>query len=177
MSATPTRIPPPSGTEGPWYGTDIDVAIDDFSAAAVRSSSVDPITTEVVRLRCARYHDCRLCQSLRYEPALDAGLDEQLAAKVDVYEASDLDEHLKAALRLTDAVIVDPRRVDPALRAQLHEHFTDEQIAELMLDIVKWSFQKVLVALQLEAPVRPGLSVLAFDERGDARIGEPLPAA
>jgi hypothetical protein len=176
MSIAAPRIPPPAGTGGHWYGTDIDQAIDSFSAAAVRASTLDPITTEMVRLRCARYHDCRLCQSLRYEPALRAGLDETLNAKIDNYEGSDLDERYKVALRLTDAVIVDPQSLDPALREQLHTHFTDEQIAELMLDIVKWSFQKVLVALQLDVPVRAGLSVLTFDPNGNPSIGEPIEA-
>ena len=29
-----------------------------FAAAAVRRGAVDPITTELVRLRCATFHDC-----------------------------------------------------------------------------------------------------------------------
>ncbi|MEL6892696.1 MAG: hypothetical protein AAFP84_13945 [Actinomycetota bacterium] len=29
-----------------------------FAAAAVRNDAVDPLTTELVRLRCASYHDC-----------------------------------------------------------------------------------------------------------------------
>jgi hypothetical protein len=29
-----------------------------FSAAVVRLDMVDPETTELVRLRCANYHDC-----------------------------------------------------------------------------------------------------------------------
>lgn len=33
-------------------------ALMDFAAAAVRNDSVDPVTTELVRLRCATYHDC-----------------------------------------------------------------------------------------------------------------------
>jgi hypothetical protein len=169
-----TRIPPPEVAGVHWYGTPIDQAIDEFSASAVRASSVDAITTEVVRLRCARYHDCRLCQSLRTAGSLAAGLDETLAAKVDHYEGSDLPDRLKAALRLTDAVILDPSGADPALRAQVREHFTDEQIAELLHDIVKWSFQKVLVALRLDVPPRDGLSVLHFDDRGDPSIGEAL---
>lgn len=174
MSTVP-RIPPPQGADGPLYGTEIDHAIDAFAAAAMRATTVDPITTEVVRLRCGRYHDCRLCQSLRTDTALAEGLDETLASKVDHYESSDLPEHLKAALALTDAVIVDPSSADAALRARVREHFSDEQIAELLHDIVKWSFQKVLVALRLDAPVREGLSVLSFDENGDARIEGALP--
>lgn len=30
----------------------------EFAAAAVRNDAVDPITTELVRLTCASYHDC-----------------------------------------------------------------------------------------------------------------------
>ena len=33
-------------------------ALGEFAAAAVRNEAVDPITTELVRLRCAAYHDC-----------------------------------------------------------------------------------------------------------------------
>lgn len=29
-----------------------------FAAAVVRLGGVDPVTTELVRLRCAGYHDC-----------------------------------------------------------------------------------------------------------------------
>ncbi|CAB4881555.1 unannotated protein [freshwater metagenome] len=171
---TATRIPLPTTAGVHWYGTEIDEAIDVFSATAVLATSLDPITSEVVRLRCARYHDCRLCQSLRWENALDAGLDEQLARKVDGYETSDLDERLKVALRLTDRVIVDPSLVDEELRADLRAHFTDEQIAEILHDIVKWSFQKVLVALRLDLPVREGLSVLSFDDAGAPSIGAAI---
>jgi hypothetical protein len=34
-------------------------ALDGWQAAVVRLSRLDPVTTELVRLRCARYHDCR----------------------------------------------------------------------------------------------------------------------
>lgn len=34
-------------------------ALMQYAAAAVRLGSVDPVTTELVRLRCARWHNCR----------------------------------------------------------------------------------------------------------------------
>ena len=34
-------------------------ALSTWQAAVVRLAAVDPVTTELVRLRCARYHDCR----------------------------------------------------------------------------------------------------------------------
>lgn len=33
-------------------------ALGGFAAAAVRLGAVDPVTTEIVRLRCAKHHDC-----------------------------------------------------------------------------------------------------------------------
>jgi hypothetical protein len=33
-------------------------ALGAWQAAVVRLDTVDPVTTELVRLRCARYHDC-----------------------------------------------------------------------------------------------------------------------
>lgn len=33
-------------------------ALGAWQAAVVRLCAVDPVTTELVRLRCARYHDC-----------------------------------------------------------------------------------------------------------------------
>jgi hypothetical protein len=37
---------------------DLRAALGSFAASVVRLSAVDPVTTELVRLRCAHYHDC-----------------------------------------------------------------------------------------------------------------------
>ncbi len=37
---------------------DLRRALGGFAAATVRLPSVDPVTTEIVRLRCAHHHDC-----------------------------------------------------------------------------------------------------------------------
>ena len=39
-------------------GADLSRALNEWAAAAVRLDAVDPITAEIVRLRCARHHDC-----------------------------------------------------------------------------------------------------------------------
>ena len=43
-------------------GTAIDprlgMALNAIAAATVRLAQVDPVTTEVVRIRCAQHHDC-----------------------------------------------------------------------------------------------------------------------
>jgi hypothetical protein len=169
-----SRIPLPADPTVPWYGTPLDYAINTFAASTMRLDALDPIVTELVRLKCARYHDCRLCQSLRLGAALDAGLDETMADKIDRFELSDLDERIKVALRLTDAMIIAPGSVDTTLAEQVREWFSPQQIMELALDIMKWGQQKAQVSLRIEVPPRGELSLLQFDEAGDAVLGEAL---
>ncbi len=45
----------PLGTRG---DIDLAAALRGFAAAVVRLDALDPVTTELVRLRCARHHDC-----------------------------------------------------------------------------------------------------------------------
>jgi alkylhydroperoxidase family enzyme len=83
-------------------------ALTEYQDAVVRGEVLDPVLTELVRLRCARTHNCRICQTLRLADARDAGADDAMTAAVDRYETSDLDERTKAALRVTDALITMP---------------------------------------------------------------------
>jgi hypothetical protein len=95
------------------------------------------------------------------------GLDEAMAAKVDHYEDSDLSERHKLALRLADALMTQPGAISNALRDGLHRWFTRDQITELTVDVMKWNYQKVAVALGIDDEVRPGeLTDLIFDEAG-----------
>jgi len=40
-------------------------ALDRYQEAVVRGTALDPVVTEMVRLRCARTHNCRICKTLR----------------------------------------------------------------------------------------------------------------
>jgi hypothetical protein len=63
--------------------------------------------------------------------------------------------------------MTDPAGVSADLRERLARHFSREQIIELALDVMKWSYQKVPVALGLDAEVVPGeLTDLVFDPEG-----------
>ena len=104
---------------------------------------------------------------MRLAVAKHEGLDEEMAAKVQHYERSDLSDRHKAALRLADALMTQPGAIDATLREELRRHFSDEQLLELTLDVMKWNYQKVSVALGVDAEVRPGeLTDLVFDENG-----------
>jgi alkylhydroperoxidase family enzyme len=148
-------------------------------AAVARLRAVDPLTTEIVRLRGARAHDCRLCKSLRnVQPASD-GVDETLYDQIDHYATSDLSERHQVALRCTDALIwpahAFPEDVAHALRA----HFTDAQVVELLFDVARNAANKIAVAFGADAPhVVEGVEYFDTDERGELHYGlTPAPSA
>ena len=90
-----------------------------------------------------------------------------MADKVNNYAASDLAQAQQAALELADALMTQPADIDAALVARLGSHFTPDQIVELTLDIMKWNYQKVAVALRVDVEVSPGELVdLRFDTDG-----------
>ncbi len=173
MTSHQPRLPRGELTPGLSVDGPLERAIGDFAAAVVRAGTVDPLITELVRLRCAQIHDCRLCGSLRTEDALKQGFDESMQRKIASYESSDFSPDVIAALRLCDAMILDPASADAALKAELERHFSAEQIAEICLDVMKWSQQKALVALRIEEPPWEQATVLSFDERGNPCFGGP----
>ena len=84
------------------------------------------------------------------------------------YQVSDLPERHKAALRLADALMTQPGDLGADLLGQLHRHFRPDEVLELTLDVMKWNYQKVSVALGLDADVAAGaLTDLAFDADGN----------
>ena len=159
---------------GSISGNIIGEAIADFAAAAVLATDVDPITSELVRLRCAQTHHCRLCGSLRQRTALDAGFDETMADRVARYETAGFANAQVMALRLCDVLIMQPADATDVLRADLARYFSPTQIAEICFDVVKWSQQKALVAMQADAPPWEGVHILDFDPRGHPVFSGPV---
>jgi len=105
--------------------------------------------------------------SLRLAVAKQHGFDENMADEVDHYESSDLAERHKVALRVADALMSQPGSISPQLRSQVQEYFSEPEILELTLDVMKWNYQKVSVALGIDAEVTPGqLTDLHFDSTG-----------
>jgi hypothetical protein len=90
-----------------------------------------------------------------------------MAAKVNGYGDTDLAEAQQAALRLADLLMTQPGQIDDNLARELRRHFTDEELVELTLDVMKWNYQKVAVALRVDVEVVPGeLTDLVFDLKG-----------
>lgn len=172
------RIPPPAdGTS--TYGLPVDRGYENFAASvALELTSLDAITAEMIRLRCATYHDCRVCSSLRSADARDSGFDEPAAARVREHDYDELPEAQAAALQFADAMLTNPSEIDMQLVKCLRSHFSDEQIAEIILDVARWSFQKVKVALRLDAARWQGIATLSYDGNGRPVLsGSRLPDA
>ena len=81
------RLPePPAGVSRqsvePWQDPAIAAGLAEWQRTVLRLDALDPVTTEVVRLRCASNHDCRFCRTVRLEVDGGRAVDEETAAVV-----------------------------------------------------------------------------------------------
>ncbi|HTM85787.1 MAG TPA: carboxymuconolactone decarboxylase family protein [Mycobacterium sp.] len=124
-----------------------------FMPAVARQRGLDAVTSEVVRLRGAAQHNCRLCKSLRETTALDAGGSEPLYDEIEQFEDSRLlSERQRVALRYVDALIWTPAHIDAEVAAGVRRHFTDDEAVELTLDVMRNAGNKIAVSLDADAP-------------------------
>lgn len=145
-----------------------DAVFDGFLPAVARLRDLDALTSEVVRLRGAAQHNCRLCKSLRETTALDAGGSETLYGDIERFEASELlTDRQKAALRYADALIWSPGHIDRGIVAAVRAQFSDDEGAELTFDVMRNASNKVAVALAGDAPrVESGTEQYLLDVDG-----------
>jgi alkylhydroperoxidase family enzyme len=161
---------PGNGGEPAWdHDTDpIGALLNDFVPAVARMRALDPVTTEVVRLRGATQHNCRLCKSLRDSNALDAGGSETMYGDIERYESSErLSDMHKAALRYVDALIWTPSRIDAEVAAGVRMHFSEDAAFELTLDVMRNASNKIAVSLAADGPRVPeGTELYRIDADG-----------
>ena len=145
-----------------------DVLFNRFLPGVARLRALDPVTTEIVRLRGATQHNCRLCKSRREGHALDAGGSESLYDQIELYETSgELTERHKAALRYVDAMIWSPATIKPDVAAGVRAHFTEAEAFELTADVMRNAANKIMVSLGADAPrVQQGTERFLVDEDG-----------
>jgi alkylhydroperoxidase family enzyme len=150
---------------------DLWALVEGFMQTVARLDALDPTTTELVRLRGARQHDCRLCASRRSVAAIDAGADDATFAAVDHYAESDLPDATKAALALTDAMIWTPDAIPAEVVADVRRLLSDAQAVELVLDVVRNAANKIAVALGADAPeVTEGVQLFVMDPEGNLEV-------
>lgn len=147
-------LPPIADPDG-WdhSGDPVDLLLNRFASSVGARRELDPVMTEVVRLRGAAAHNCRLCKSLREGTALDAGGNESLYSEIELYESSTLlDDRQKAALRYVDALVWTPSRIPADVPAGVRAHFSDAEATEITLDVMRNGINKIAVALGGDAP-------------------------
>jgi hypothetical protein len=157
------------------YETDpSQVLLGEFVPAVARLRALDPLTTEVVRLRGAVAHNCRLCQSLREEHALDTGGSEPLYAEIQDFEHSEqLSAAHRAALRYVDALVWAPSTIAVEVARGVRKHFSEDACIELTLDVMRNATNKIAVALGADAPrVASGTERYVVDEDGQTVFAE-----
>jgi alkylhydroperoxidase family enzyme len=146
---------PPIVDPAEWdHATDpVDLLLNTFAPTVGALRFLDPVTTEVIRLRGAVQHDCRLCKSLREGAALDAGGTEPMYADIERYETSPLlDARHKVALRYVDALIWTPSAIGADVAAGVRAHFSDTDSLEITFDVMRNATNKIAVALGGDAP-------------------------
>jgi alkylhydroperoxidase family enzyme len=151
---------------------DLWTSLEAFMRTVARMDALDPLTTEIVRLRGARAHQCRLCQSIRSVRAANAGADETVYDAIDRYENSALEERHKVALRLVDAFVWQPVAYPPELASQVARSFSYDETVEIVFDIVRNAANKIAVLFEADAPhVTDGVEFYDVDAAGDLVYG------
>ncbi len=145
-----------------------DLVFNTFLPTVARLHELDALTAEVVRLRGATQHNCRLCKSLRETTALNAGGTETLYQDIEWFEESaQLTDRQKAALRYADALIWTPSHIEAGVADGVRAHFADAEAIELTLDVMRNASNKVAVALGGDAPrVEQGTEEYLLDVDG-----------
>ena len=109
---------------------------------------IEPRLLELMRVRGAHLNACTYCATVRLQPVAEEVKTKEAALGVcdisgmtkaqavgalrDKLITSEFTPREAAALSLVDRIVVDPHSVDDALFAELRQHFSDEEIIELI---------------------------------------------
>ena len=157
-----------------WPTTAIEVdpdpmgAIMAMLAAVGRLREVDPVTKELVRLRGARLHRCRRCQSVRNVAAIEAGATTELLDADDPTTVATLAPGTRAAIDLVDAVFVGRPGLDDELFGRLTQSYDEIELVELVDYLLRNATNKIPVAFAADdAIVDSGFEYQVIDADGE----------
>ncbi len=138
-----------------------------FSAlnAAVMEGSVTPGFKRLLGYVSSRVTGCRYCMAHTIHGAGHNGIDEAKLAAVWDYPTSPLfSEAERAALDFAVAAAAVPNAVDDAIFARLKEHWSEEQIVEILATVAMYGFlnrwNDSLATELEEAPLETGEKLL-----------------
>ena len=148
-------VHPAAATTNPW------AAHERFLLEVAKLSALDPVTSELVRLRGARAHDCRLCQSRRNVSAIDQ------AGRSDLFDDNDprgISRPQALTLEVVDAFVWQPLGWPRGLGNQVVDALGPATATELILDVVRNAANKIAVAFDADDPqVESGIEYYDID--------------
>lgn len=109
-------------------------ALGSLTAAVRTSATLSPRLLELVRLRIAFFNQCRSCIAVRYQSAIDDGLDEDAVCSLErPADAANLTSAERSALHFAELFATDHLAIDDAVYDELREHFGEDELVQLGL--------------------------------------------
>ena len=110
---------------------------------------LEPRLKELVRLRIATLNGCKTCKAARLDP--DHVTEHEATVSVDGADKSSFSPRERAALLLAETMATDHFAVDDKMIRNLREHFSQEELVELMMMTGQYiGFGRMLSVLKLE---------------------------
>ncbi len=121
----------------------------DLTVAMWDTGPLGAADIELARLRSANYVGCVMCKAVRYDIAVQDGLDESQVGMIDDdFQASALSERQKLILQFVDLYLHNPGPPDADFQAALDAEFSPAEQAHLALLMAYFNgFSRCAVAL------------------------------
>lgn len=118
-------------------------------SAFPQSEELDTELLELMRLRVAASHRCAYCGTVRTRSVAEAVAPKERAVFERDYDA--LEEREALAVRLAEAMSVDPHGIDDLFFAELEAAFSAAELVELLtFAAVEVGFDRFCIALRLD---------------------------
>jgi alkylhydroperoxidase family enzyme len=143
-------------------------ALEQYMRTVAKLKALDTVTSELVRLRGAAAHHCRICSSRLSVQAVEQYGSATPFMSVVASQPTPLSDRHALALAFVDAVITQPTQLDPQTVANLRAEFSAEELHEMLHDVVRNSCNKFAVAVGGDAAiVTEGVEYYDIDAEGD----------
>ena len=120
-----------------------------LNAAVWDAGPLNAAEIEMARLRNAGHTGCVICQAVRYDVAVEAGLDEDKVTRLrGAIDESGLGERERLILAFVDQYVLNPAGMSADFQAALQANFTPEELMHLSLLVAYFNgFGRCAVAL------------------------------
>ena len=110
-------------------------ALGSLTAALRTNGTLPPRLLELVRLRIAFFNQCRSCIAVRYQSAIDDGLDEDAVCSLErPTGAENRSAAERSALRFAELFATNHLAIDDAVYDELRKDFSEDELVELGLN-------------------------------------------